>query len=165
MKHRKISAVSLQSLDAAVAAASALFILLLTPYPYSFNEPENILWFPALFQGTGEDGLLGLLTGTFVQPFQAESYKLKHFEPIANVFLFVPLGGSLAYLVRRLSGRWIVSALVVMVLCPAFSLAIEFLQAFLPSRSSTIADIITNSLSALLGLASAFVVRPLLKPA
>jgi glycopeptide antibiotics resistance protein len=122
-------------------------------YPFIFNEPENILSLPSFFKGLGEGGLPGLLSATFVQPFQSEAYKLKYFEPIANVFLFMPLGGSLTYLIHRSGSTWSTTLLLVALVCPVFSLTIETMQVFLPSRTSAIADIITNSLGGLFGFA------------
>lgn len=147
------SATNRLSLGVALVAVSTLFILLPTLYPFTFNEPENILSLPIFFKGIGEGGLPGLLSATFVQPFQSETYKLKYFEPIANVFLFMPLGGSLAYLIRRWGGTWAATFLLVALICPVFSLTIETIQVFLPSRTSAIADIITNSMGALFGFA------------
>jgi VanZ family protein len=147
------------SLEVLLVACSLLLIIALTLYPFTFNEPENILSLPIFFKGIGEGGLPGLLSATFVQPFQSETYKLKHFEPIANVFLFMPLGGSLAYLIRRLGGTWTATFLLVALIGPVFSLTIETIQVFLPSRTSAIADIITNSMGALLGLACVFLGR------
>jgi glycopeptide antibiotics resistance protein len=138
---------------------STLLILLPTLYPFTFNEPENILSLPIFFKGLGEGGLPGLLSATFIQPFQSEAYKLKHFEPIANVFLFMPLGGSLAYPIRRLGGTWTATFLLVALICPAFSLAIETMQVFLPSRTSALADVITNSLGGLFGFACVVVAQ------
>jgi len=153
------TAKGLQFPDIVWTVVSTLLILSLTLYPFAFQDPEHIRALPLFFKGIGDDGFLGLLSGTFIAPFQYETHKFKHFEPLANVFLFVPLGGSLAYLIHRLTGTWTATLILVSLTCLSFSLVVETLQVFLPSRSSTITDVVTNSMGGLFGFISAVLIH------
>jgi VanZ like family/Concanavalin A-like lectin/glucanases superfamily len=71
-------------------------------------------------------------------------------DVVVNIIGFLPLGfflGAYLSLVKR-SGH---VALKTMALCAVLSLAIETLQGFLPTRSSGLTDVITNTLGGVLG--------------
>lgn len=67
-------------------------------------------------------------------------------ESAANVLLFVPLGALVAWIIGR--GYWWVGAAAGLLTSCAIELA-QFL--FLPERYPTVADVLANSLGALLG--------------
>jgi VanZ family protein len=69
---------------------------------------------------------------------------------ISNVFGFMPLGLALCgYLIASRRTRWAIVAATV--LCGGFSLALESLQVFLPTRDSSSTDVITNLLGGAIG--------------
>jgi glycopeptide antibiotics resistance protein len=75
-------------------------------------------------------------------------------ESSANVAMFVPVGFLVAMLLPR--RRWWMALLA----CPALSAGIEASQAaFLSERFATIADVMANSLGALLGIAVSCAIR------
>ena len=73
-------------------------------------------------------------------------------EFLANVAMFVPLGLFFVLLLGR--GRWWLAILFGLVL----TVAIEFVQQFLPSRVSDPRDLVANSIGATLGVLIALVV-------
>ena len=84
-------------------------------------------------------------------------------EPLLNVLMFVPLGLALAVqLAQHL--RSIYVFLIVFVLCAAFSLTIETLQLLVPSRHSTLMDLLTNTLGGGIGYGIHTRVRRWAKP-
>lgn len=72
-------------------------------------------------------------------------------DKVKNVFLFIPFGFSLTCLLQRRR----LSALAQIVLVTAFSFILSFtvetLQIFLPSRETSPADLVTNSLGGFVG--------------
>jgi VanZ family protein len=71
----------------------------------------------------------------------------------ANVLLFVPLGFTLLGTVScgRSMAKALPRALLVVAACAAFSVAIEFLQLWFPTRQSSLNDIVAEGLGALAG--------------
>lgn len=74
---------------------------------------------------------------------------------VANLLLFIPLSFLMAAVSwpRRRPAQFMVGALVLM-LCVALSVAIEFTQLFFPPRTVSQNDILAESLGAVLGLAA-----------
>lgn len=71
---------------------------------------------------------------------------------VGNFAVFVPLGWAL----HRVTRRWslfprTVNLVAVSIAVAAFSLTIETVQYFLPSRYSSFVDVVTNSLGGILG--------------
>lgn len=69
---------------------------------------------------------------------------------ILNILGFIPVGFLLAALLRPKLGV-VPTVLIVLLVSFVFSLSIEFLQAFVPKRWSTLTDVITNSAGGLFG--------------
>ena len=70
-------------------------------------------------------------------------------EDVLNVALFAPLGWGLRRIARRRQLRW--PLLAVAVVAASFSFAIETVQYLLPYRYSSVTDIATNTLGAVIG--------------
>lgn len=100
---------------------------------------------------------------TFEHPgrrWLAESSALSNFpDAIANVFLYVPLGFLVNWLLvgrlRHRIGSWIASIF----LCGALSFALESIQALSPSRVSSLIDVTNNVIGAALGAGLAVMTR------
>lgn len=133
------------------------------------NEPELVALY-RFNEGTGQvvhdasrfhAGLLiparfRLLRRTFLHLPQMNSWRDPgSLRDIAiNVLGFVPFGSFVFAYVRSASRlSWRGAALVTLFLGGATSFVIEILQAYLPSRDSSVDDLITNSLGTLLGVA------------
>jgi glycopeptide antibiotics resistance protein len=72
-------------------------------------------------------------------------------DQVANVLLFLPLGFGFTCLLQRRKLRATAKLGIVLIVSAGLSFIVEVLQAFLPSRSPTITDIVTNSLGGSLG--------------
>lgn len=84
-------------------------------------------------------------------PWEENQDKLDLRDMVINIAGFVPFGFLLfAYLSRH--RRWNRAAILTILSGAAISLTIEILQAFIPSRSSGVTDIITNTLGTFLGV-------------
>ena len=68
-----------------------------------------------------------------------------------NVAIFVPIGWGLCRAARRPGGSCRTPWLVAIVLAAAFSLVMETVQAWLPNRYSSAADVVANTLGAAVG--------------
>lgn len=79
-------------------------------------------------------------------------------DAVLNVLLFVPLGMALGLSPRR---RWLILALVP----PVLSLAVEAVQLLLPARQSALGDLVANSAGGWLGLAGTRLRAAWLRPA
>ncbi|OZB81972.1 MAG: hypothetical protein B7X41_05150 [Microbacterium sp. 14-71-5] len=104
-----------------------------------------LTWLPADEAGkvTGVVAVLARLVATWGVPGDA-AYTV--FEFTANIALFVPLGALLAVGWRRMPA-WAIVA----VGCAA-STVIELVQLAIPSRYSTLSDVIANTLGTAVGL-------------
>lgn len=133
---RKISTASLEKLIEPWAnilvICSILLVLLLTLFPFNFfsRNLSTIDYRNLIFIGI-----------RYNEPIEA----------LANVFLFIPLGFSLTCLMQKRKLEGIVALVVIQALSSAFSLTIEVLQVFLPSRLPSLIDLLTNSVGAFLG--------------
>lgn len=79
-------------------------------------------------------------------------------DAVLNVLLFVPLGMALGLSPRR---RWLILALIP----PLLSLAVEAIQLLLPTRQSALGDLVANSAGGWLGLAATRLPGAWLRPA
>jgi len=70
---------------------------------------------------------------------------------IANIIIYIPVGFLLSILSVKRLGR-IGQVIVVVVIALIMSLTVEIAQAYLPTRSSSSVDILTNGLGAYVGL-------------
>ncbi len=103
---------------------------------------------------------------TFVPARRSELLKWRGFgralnirDALRNVLGFVPFGFLLACVLRKYLAASAMSSLVVTILLGTiFSLSIEYVQIFLPSRYSGIVDLIMNSFGTMLGASLAFLI-------
>lgn len=112
-----------------VALLSLAFILLMTLYPLRFSYPDAF---------------------SIVSVHQHFNNPSNIYDFILNIFLFMPFGLSLTYLLSSGKRRWL-SLVIVLLGSFSLSLTVEVIQIFLPTRSSTVADLFSNSLGGLLG--------------
>jgi VanZ family protein len=85
--------------------------------------------------------------------FQDDSHLRDPIHFALNLALFVPLGALLNHEGRRISK---VKSLVILTgaICLVISLGIEYLQRYLPSRDSSLIDVIANAAGAMIGALS-----------
>jgi len=120
-------------------ATNSVFILFVTLYPFRFSVNQSH-WLQqlsgALFQGGSP------------------------LDQVANVVLFIPLGVGLTcfthfFLARadhRVKLKWkVVQLVTVLLFSLSLSLTVEVLQVFLPGRTSSISDVVTNTMGGVLG--------------
>jgi glycopeptide antibiotics resistance protein len=82
--------------------------------------------------------------------FQDESHLRDPIHFALNLALFVPLGGLLHHQGRRIAKAQSIGILTAVV-CLLISLAIEYFQRYLPSRDSSVIDVIANTSGAMIG--------------
>jgi VanZ like family/Concanavalin A-like lectin/glucanases superfamily len=118
------------------------------------SNPDLYLYFPQTYE---------VMNKLFLQPAWSEfSWSRDYGEAVVkNVAGFVPLGFCLcAYFADGLHLKRPV--LITAVLGCAVSLAIEILQAYLPTRDSGMTDIIANTLGTIVGAQSYSALKPIL---
>lgn len=81
---------------------------------------------------------------------QPASGHLSRPDLIVNLLAYMPLGLSLAFVIRQSMGNTI-AVLAATVIGLALSLFVEYTQAYLPSRVSATSDLITNTVGSLVG--------------
>lgn len=118
---------------------------------YSGNGHRVII--PGIFQPIHRDFL--------ILPWKDLSYNRPDYPDIAiNVLGFLPFGFCFfLYRHARRPHRLVTNALLVVLAGMAISLTIEVTQAWLPNRTSSITDLMTDTAGALLGVALALAVR------
>ncbi|UBF27318.1 VanZ family protein [Kovacikia minuta CCNUW1] len=117
-----------------IAVGSFLGIAIITLYPFNFSVQEDSLWHQ--------------LVGSLQRPSNLV-------DQIANVLLFIPWGFGLGWHIRkktRLTGA--ITLVSVLIFSFGFSLSIELLQTFLPTRTSSLSDVLTNTLGGVFGCLS-----------
>ena len=107
-------------------------ILFLTLYPFRFAVPSSVLTHGSPF-------LLGA------------SEKAKPLDILLNVLLFVPFGFGLAARVKKIGAGRLATVILTWAAGALLSYVIEFLQLFVPGRSSGWDDVVTNSIGAFVG--------------
>jgi glycopeptide antibiotics resistance protein len=113
--------------------ATILVIVIATLYPFNFSFPHSFS------------------VADFFDSFNhASSFQ----DKVNNVLLFMPFGFACANLLQKLKFRFILQILIVLLISFGLTLTVETLQIFLPSRSSTPADIFNNTLGGCLGFLS-----------
>jgi VanZ family protein len=114
-----------------IVICSILIVLIATLFPFNIA-----------FQN-------GFSITEIIDKFQQTSTHLS--DRIKNLLLFLPLGFGLMCLVHKKSLGTMAKFVIVLLVSFSLSLLVEVLQAFLPSREPTIADIFNNTFSGLLG--------------
>lgn len=113
-----------------IAIGSALFIALVTLFPFNFT------W------------QVGILSGNIFRYFHHPSNPA---DFIGNIVLFMPLSVGLTGWLRHRRMSGLTGVIIIVFLSFALSLTVEVLQVFLPSRSPTRSDILANSIGGLVG--------------
>jgi glycopeptide antibiotics resistance protein len=121
-----------------LVTASILLVLATTLFPFNFSFEQGIS--------------LGLIVKGFYHPSDLG-------DCVRNVFLFIPFGFGLACCLpgKRLSG--LSGLLLILAASSALSLTVETLQIFLPMRSSSLYDLVTNTSGGGVGFACAYWLR------
>lgn len=116
-----------------LALFAVVLILLSTLFPYDFYGMTDFHSFYGLW-----NELTALRSG-FSQDF------------IANILLFLPLGFGLGGLLAERKSTHVVRVFCVALIAFALSSGIEVMQIYLPSRITSLYDILSNTLGAVLG--------------
>lgn len=82
---------------------------------------------------------------------QAVNNRTNRFDLLANVVLFIPFGFSVAGFLPRLRFQWVTQLLIVLGISASLSSSVEVLQAFLPGRTTSAMDALTNTLGGGIG--------------
>ncbi len=72
-------------------------------------------------------------------------------DAVNNVLLFIPFGFGLSTLINKYRASIVGIILIIFIASASLSFTVEMLQILLPSRASTIADIVNNSIGGLVG--------------
>lgn len=81
------------------------------------------------------------------------SFAVQARDWVGNIFFFMPLGFSLMWAVAKLGRRSRIFLVLITLFGAVFSFTVEYLQLFLPTRGSSLRDIIANTLGTALGSA------------
>ncbi|MGA7933510.1 MAG: VanZ family protein, partial [Kovacikia sp.] len=120
--------------DLGVTVCSFLVILIATLYPFNFSIQE--------------DSFFHQLVNSLKEPSNL-------IDQLANVLLFIPLGFGLNwFLTKRTRLKTFSSFALVLVTSFGLSLSIELLQTFLPARTSSLSDVLTNTMGGVFGYLS-----------
>ena len=109
---------------------SFVLIVVVTLFPFNFNFYQH-------------NSFLDIID-SFYHPSSLKDF-------VANIILFSPLGWGISNFLSKNNYR--IKGLVVIIILTSFSLSltVEILQSFLSSRSSTIADLISNTMGGIVG--------------
>jgi glycopeptide antibiotics resistance protein len=124
------SSVLLRRWSLKLLLASVLLVLICTLYPFNFAVGES---------NPLKQVAIGFTNRTNLQ------------DLLANVILFIPLGFSVASLLHSANLRSIDKLAIVLSTGAALSSMVELLQVFLPARTPTYSDVLTNVMGAGLG--------------
>lgn len=96
------------------------------------------------------------VTGDF---FDTRTYDLQIPDIISNIFLYLPMAAMLHWtLVRRIRSG-LVSAIIAIIVCALISGGIEFVQSYSPIRISSLIDLVSNILGAVIGVLLSWVAQ------
>jgi glycopeptide antibiotics resistance protein len=129
-KSRKLSKSTEKLIGFGILIGSLVLVPFLTLFPFNFSFPNNFS------------------LEYIYKSFHHESY-FRDF--LVNVIFFIPFGFSLTYLLPRQKLRAVGTLIVVFLASFALSFTVEVLQAFIPSRASTVTDISSNSFGGIVG--------------
>lgn len=114
-------------------AASTFVVLGATLYPFDFTtEDIQKRWAP------------------FISP-KVETFRSEKEDVVTNIFLFIPVGVSVAILAGRRRKRFTAALASVVAVGACFSLSIELAQLFLPFRYASLVDVASNTAGAVCG--------------
>ncbi len=119
-----------KSIAVGILIGSLVLVPFLTLFPFNFYFPNNFS------------------LEYIYKSFQHESYFRDFF---ANIIFFIPFGFSLTYLLPRQKLTAVGTFIAVLLASFALSFTVEILQVFIPSRSSTLTDISSNSFGGIVG--------------
>ncbi len=115
---------------------------------FVYNRPldRNHLYIPTIFTMLEKSYL--------ISPFRDIRFNAGfYFDVLINVLLFIPMSVLLAFiLIRMTSYKRIYIYVFTVIICSVMSLLIEFIQVYIPQRSSSILDLGLNILGAILGI-------------
>jgi glycopeptide antibiotics resistance protein len=114
--------------------SSLVLVLFMTLFPFNFQLPQDISWTDLKNHTNPGDFLV-------------------------NIPFFIPWGVSLTYFLYRQKLKWLAIALLVTIGSIALSALVELLQLFVPSRTSTPADVVSNTLGGIFGLLTFYSIR------
>ena len=115
-----------------LVGSSIFLILIVTLYPYTFISYEHLSLIVVQFRQS-----LNLTTDIY--------------DAIANILLFSSLGFGLAGIFYKRFSGWRFIVFLNLIISASLSLTIETLQLFLPTRTSSVLDLLTNILGGFLG--------------
>jgi glycopeptide antibiotics resistance protein len=121
-----------------ITISSLVCILVATLFPFNFSFEEGIS--------------LNLIFNSFYHPSNLG-------DRLRNILLFIPFGFGVACLIsgKKLGG--LLGFAIVLLTSIGLSLTVEILQIFLPMRSSSIADLVTNTIGGNIGFFCAYLWR------
>jgi glycopeptide antibiotics resistance protein len=114
--------------------SSFVLVLFMTLFPFNFQMRQYFSWADLQNHTTPGDFLV-------------------------NIPFFIPWGVNLTYFLYRRKLNWLAIALLVTIASTALSALVELLQLFVPSRSSTPADVVSNTLGGIFGLVIFYFLR------
>ena len=115
-----------------------VIILTVTLYPFRFEHFVKLRY------------LVYFIGGVEFGGYTRCCKHLAYLEPLANLVLFLPVGFTISILVK--SNKKIVSSIIfATVYSFILSAVVEFLQVFQPDRTSSLTDVLMNTLGGCLG--------------
>ncbi|NHC36228.1 VanZ family protein [Scytonema millei] len=113
-----------------IVIASILLVVVATLFPFNFSRDEggSLRYFLSNFKHSSHLG-----------------------DKIKNIFLFIPFGFGITCFLQAKKLNLLFKLILVVVLSFSLSFAVETLQIFLPSRETSPADLLTNSLGGFIG--------------
>jgi hypothetical protein len=107
------------------------------------RSPHASLVFPSTYSVPGREFL--------ASPFAPWRGRWQLYDVLFNIVGFLPFGFLLGRVLRRRHMHFAVLVLLTACVACLFSLTIETLQYFLPSRSSSLVDVVTNTIGGTIG--------------
>jgi len=86
--------------------------------------------------------------------FQYGAFERDPVHFVLNMFLFMPIGVLMHHEERTRSTRWLRIVVLAGIVGFSISAAVEYLQAFLPTRDSSLFDLLANTAGAMIGVAA-----------
>jgi VanZ family protein len=131
-----------------VFSVGVILAVTLFPYVFFFNQAARSLYDASLVSYGGRKHVAPATDRQSIRGEEPEDW----LDFPANMVLFVPLGFGLACLTTKRGLGKLSAILVILTAGFCLSLGIEILQIFLPSRFSSVSDILVNVLGTFVGL-------------